>query len=166
LPAAGACYASKLSITDNKINECSHFFLTFRIDPDIVNSKSRGIRKAFFCGSNTSCRQHLRQHYAIYQQCCQEQGLTENHRAVPPQILKEREDAKKPKKQTNLDGIVTKQSRPAEYSRDGILEAVAKLIVCDDQVSEIVIFRKDLAEGVDSRWLSQTKVFLETVSSP
>lgn len=132
-----------------------------------MNSKSKGLRKAFFCGSNTSCRQHLRQHYAIYQQRCKEQGLTENYRAVPPQILKEREEAKKPKKkQTNLDGIVIKESRPAEFTRDGILEAVAKLIACDDQVSRIVILREYFAEGVDSRWLSQIKICLETASSP
>lgn len=130
-----------------------------------MNSKSKGVRKAFFCGSNTSCRQHLRQHYGIYQQRCKEQGLTENYRAVPPQILKEREEAKKTKKQTTLDGIVFKESRPAEFTRDGILESVAKLIACDDQVSRIVMLCEDFAEGVDSRWLSQIKVFLGTVSS-
>ena len=105
-----------------------------RTDPDIV--KSKGLRKAFFSGSNTSCRQHIHQHYTIYQQRCQEQELTENYRAVPPQILKEREAAKKPKTQKNLDGIVIKGKRPAEFTREGILEAVAKLIACDDQVSK------------------------------
>jgi hypothetical protein len=84
---------------------------------------------------------------------------------VPPQILKEREEAKKTKKQTTLDGIVFKESRPAEFTRDGILESVAKLIACDDQVSRIVMLCEDFAEGVDSRWLSQIKVFLGTVSS-
>jgi hypothetical protein len=128
--------------------------------------KARGLRKAFFCGSNTSCRQHLRQHYEIYQKRCKEEGIPENYRAVPPHILKEREEAKKPKKQTTLDGIVTKESRPAEFTRDGILDAVAKLIACDDQVSQIVILREEIAEGVDSRWPSQIKVFSETVSSP
>ena len=110
-------------------------FSPLRTDPDIV--KSKGLRKAFFSGSNTSCRQHIRQHYAIYQQRCQEQNLVENYRAVPPQILKEREAAKKPKAQTNLDGIIIKEKRPAEFSREGILEAVAKFITCDDQVSKV-----------------------------
>ena len=107
----------------------------FRIDPDIVNLKLKGLCKAFFCGSNTTCHQHLCQHYAIYQQQCKEQGLTGNYQAVPPQILKEREAMKSPKKQMMLDGIVTKEKHPAEFSQDGILEAVAKLIACDDQVS-------------------------------
>jgi hypothetical protein len=80
--------------------------------------------------------------------------------------LKEREAAKKPKKQTNLDGIVTMEKRPADFSRDGILEAVAKLIACDDQVRQILILREDVSKGVDSRWLLQTKIFLGTVSSP
>lgn len=115
----------------------AHFF-SLRIDPDIV--KLKGLRKAFFSGSNTSCRQHIRQHYAIYQQRCLEQNLTENYRAVPPPILKEREAAKKPKTQTNLDGIVIKETRPAEFSREGILEAVAKLITCDDQVSKVFLY--------------------------
>jgi hypothetical protein len=128
--------------------------------------KSRGLRKAFFCGSNTSCRQHIRQHYTIYQQRCSEQSLTENHRAIPPYILREREEAKKPKKkQTNLDAIVVKEKRATDFSREGILEAVAKLIACDDQVNQIVILREDFAEGVSSRWLSQIKVFLGTVLS-
>jgi hypothetical protein len=110
-------------------------FFPFRTDPDIV--KSKGLRKAFFSGSNTSCRQHIRQHYTIYQQRCREQDIAENYRAVPPQILKEREAAKKPKTQTNLDDIVIKETRPAEFSRERILEAVAKLIACDDQVSKV-----------------------------
>jgi hypothetical protein len=127
--------------------------------------KSKGLRKAFFVGSNTSCRQHIRQHYAIYEQRCREQGLTENYRAVPPQILKEREAMKKPKKQTNLDGVVIK-SRPADFSRDRILEAVAKLIACDDQVCQFLLLRENVDKGADSRWLLQTKVFLGIVLSP
>jgi hypothetical protein len=71
-----------------------------------------------------------------------------------------------PKKQTKLDNMVIKEKRPAEFSREGILEAVAKLIACDDQVSRILILREDVAKGVDSRWLLQTRVFLGIVSSP
>ena len=108
--------------------------MKFRIDPEILNSKSKGLRKAFFCGSNTSCRQHIRQHYPIYQQRCTEQGLQENYRAVPPYILKEREEAKKPRKQLKLDGVF-KGKWPTEFSQEGILESVAKFVACDDQVS-------------------------------
>jgi hypothetical protein len=111
--------------------------MKFRKDPDIANSKSKGLRKAFFCGSNTTCRQHIRQHYAIYQQRCSKQRIAENYRAVPPQILREREAAKQPNKQTKLDGMFSEEKRlaPAEFSQEGILEAVAKFVACDDQVS-------------------------------
>jgi hypothetical protein len=120
-----------------------------RIDPNVV--KTKGLRKAFFCGSNTSCRQHIRQHYTTYQERCKEQGINENYRAVPPQILREREAAKKPKKQTNLDDVVIKEKRPAEFSRDKILEAVAKLITCDDQVSQNLILGD--SEDVLKEWI-------------
>jgi hypothetical protein len=81
----------------------------FRIDPDILNSKLKGLHKAFFCGSNTTCHQHICQHYAIYQEQCHKQGLAENYRAVPPHILKEREAAKKPDKQVKLDSLLSEQ---------------------------------------------------------
>jgi hypothetical protein len=114
-----------------------------------MNAKSMGLRKAFSCGSSTSCSQHIRQHYGIYQKwCCLEQGLIENYQAIPPQILREREAAKMPKKQTKLDDMVIKEKRLAEFSREGILEAVAKLIACNDQVSQILILHEDVAKGV------------------
>jgi hypothetical protein len=112
--------------------ELKTYYFFLRIDPNIV--KAKGVRKAFFSGSNTSCRQHIRQHYTIYQQRCREEGLTENYQAVPPQIIKERELSKSPKKQTTLNDIVIKEKRQAEFSQEGILEVVAKLITCDDQV--------------------------------
>jgi len=49
--------------------------------------------------------------------------------------LKEREEAKKPSKQLKLDGVF-KGKRPTEFSQEGILEAVAKFVACDDQVSQ------------------------------
>ena len=113
LQVTGACCANKLNIADNKRIKYSHVF--FRINPNIVNSKSKGIHKALFCGSNTSCRQHLHQHYTVYQQWCHEQGIMENYWAVPPHILKEREDAKKPKRQTKLDEVVVKEKRPVDF---------------------------------------------------
>jgi hypothetical protein len=54
------------------------------------------------------------------------------------------------KKQTNLDDIVVKE-RQADFSRDRILDAVAKLIACDDQVGPILILRmRRCSKGVDS----------------
>ena len=104
----------------------THFFL-LRIDPNIM--KMKGLHKAFFSGSNTSCRQNIHQHYVIYQQHCRKQGVAENYHAVPPQIMREWELSKSPtKKQPDLNDIVIKEKRPAEFSQEGILEVVVKLI--------------------------------------
>jgi threonine dehydratase len=39
------------------------------------------------------------------------------------------------KTQTTLDGVVAKVDGPVEFTRDGLRDAVTKLVVCDDQVS-------------------------------
>jgi hypothetical protein len=39
-------------------------------------------------------------------------------------------------KQKKLDAVVITGERAKEFSRDGILEAVAKFVACDDQVSD------------------------------
>jgi hypothetical protein len=36
--------------------------------------------------------------------------------------------------QTKLDGVFEKQKMPSEFSREGVLEAVAHFVACDDQV--------------------------------
>ena len=56
-----------------------------------------------------------------------------NHRAIPPQVLKEEKATEQ--KQLTLDGIVTTVMRPTEFSREALLDAVAKFVACDDQVS-------------------------------
>ena len=58
-----------------------------------------------------------------------------NHRAIPPQVLKEMETSKKvKKKQSTLEGVAV-VSRPTQFTRDGLLDAVAKFVACDNQVS-------------------------------
>jgi hypothetical protein len=59
-----------------------------------------------------------------------------NQRAIPAPIWKEMAAAKSPKKQTSLDEHVSKSIvRPTEFNRNNVLDAVAKFIACDDQVS-------------------------------
>ncbi|KAI0278182.1 hypothetical protein BC826DRAFT_874247, partial [Russula brevipes] len=53
--------------------------------------KKSGPRKAFHTGGNSSCRQHLRQHYEIYQNRCKEANILEHHWAVPRTIWRERQ---------------------------------------------------------------------------
>jgi hypothetical protein len=49
-------------------------------------------------------------------------------------LRKMTESAKpKKKKQLTLDGIVVTGPRPTVFTRDGLLDAVAKFVACDDQ---------------------------------
>ncbi|KAH9166871.1 hypothetical protein EDB89DRAFT_1910346 [Lactarius sanguifluus] len=36
------------------------------------------LQKSFFTGSNSTCRQHIRQHYEMYSQQCKENGIMES----------------------------------------------------------------------------------------
>ena len=88
----------------------------------------------FHVGGNSSCRQHLRQHWDLYEKACEEKNIPVNHWAVPRGVWRERKAQKV--------GIPTEQSMigfekmtgPREFTREGVLEAVAKLITTDDQV--------------------------------
>ncbi|KIJ89855.1 hypothetical protein K443DRAFT_36633, partial [Laccaria amethystina LaAM-08-1] len=60
--------------------------------------KKSGMRKAFHTGSNSSCRQHIRQHYAIYQERCKAANILEHHWAIPRIIWKKMEDERMGKK--------------------------------------------------------------------
>lgn len=98
--------------------------------------KTKGLRKTFFTGSNSTCRQHIRQHFEVYKQRCEAEGIQMSQRAIPPPILKEMAAAKSPKKQSTLNKhLMSGVVRPSEFNRDAVLDAVVKFIVCDDQVS-------------------------------
>ena len=93
-------------------------------------------QKVFHIGSNSSCWQHIHRHYAVYQEHCAEQGLTEHHHAIPRTIVRARNQTKKEEKegQQTLNGTFQKVSKPSEFLWDTILKAVAVFVVCDDQV--------------------------------
>lgn len=106
-----------------------------REDPAFV--KENSIRRAFFKGHNSTCRTHICMHWAIYKAKCEEAGIAFNHRCIPWPIWREMQAQKlgeKGKKQSTLDGAVQKVSIQQEFTKPGILEAIAKLIACDDQV--------------------------------
>ena len=139
----------------------THFFL-LRIDPNII--KMKGLRKAFFSGSNTSCRQHIHQHNVIYQQHCREQGVAENCQAVPPQIMREWELSKSPtKKKTDLNDIVIKEKQPAEFWRNFGGCGEVDNMWGSGEIN--LVLHRDVVEGVDSYscWFLQTRVSLGTV---
>jgi hypothetical protein len=94
-----------------------------------------GKRAAFFTGGNSTCRAHIRSHYQIYKQRCKDNDIPENHHAIPRDIWKEMQAAKmKGKKQVKIDDILGKSTAPQEFTREGILHAVAQFVACDDQV--------------------------------
>ena len=96
-----------------------------------------GLRKAFHVGGNSSCRQHLRQHWELYKNKCEEKNIPINHWAIPRAVLKNMEadklDAENAEMAQSKLGF-KKVTVPREFTREGILEAVVKLIATDDQV--------------------------------
>jgi hypothetical protein len=62
-----------------------------------------------------------------------------NQRAIPTSIWRDMEASKSPKKQTKLDEHINKSVvQPSEFKREVVIDAVAKFVACDDQVSLLV----------------------------
>jgi hypothetical protein len=110
--------------------------LRCRNDENFV--KTNGLRKAFHKGGNSSCRQHIRQHYELYKTKCEKANIPMNHWAIPRPIWKAMEESKAEKA-----GQLTTQQQlqfqsvtgPREFTRAAVLHAVTKLIATNDQVS-------------------------------
>jgi hypothetical protein len=90
------------------------------------------LKACFMRGSNSTCRSHVaisRGHFEVYKTRCEA--------AVPPIIMNFRcipQELKGKSKQTAIN--FPKAAKPgADFTRGAILDAVAKLIACDDQVS-------------------------------
>ncbi len=114
----------------------------FRNDEAFV--KRHRVQRAFYKGGNSSCHTHIRHHYEIYKAECEKAGVPINHWAIPCEIWKDLEEQKeegKLEKRTKKKGqqMLGFQSvtGPREFMRDGILHAVANLIVTNNQVSTI-----------------------------
>jgi hypothetical protein len=88
-----------------------------------------------FKGGNSSCRQHIRQHYEIYKKKCQEAKIPMNHWAIPRDIWQKEKELETPAKdrQKQLDFQVV--TGPREFTRSGTLQAVTTLIASNNQVS-------------------------------
>ncbi|KIK76499.1 hypothetical protein PAXRUDRAFT_62771, partial [Paxillus rubicundulus Ve08.2h10] len=52
-------------------------------------------QKAFHVESNLSCCQHIWSHYDLYRAHCAAKKVPENHYAVPQEMLKAKQEAKK-----------------------------------------------------------------------
>ena len=89
-------------------------------------------------GGNSSCRLHVRVHYNLYKEKCQTTEIPVHHHAIPWDIWRNivvKKEGKKIQVQQTLDMSLTKIIGPKEFTRDGILHAVAQHVVCDDQMS-------------------------------
>lgn len=94
----------------------------------------RTLRACFLRGSNTTCRGHIASHhFEEYEKRCNAATpkLELNFRCVPEEVKRMRQQ--KVKAQKTLGFPVVKA--PKEFTRETILEAVARHIACDDQVS-------------------------------
>ena len=49
--------------------------------------KTHGIRKAFFKGSNSTCRVHIRSHFEVYQAQCKEQDIDVYFRVMMSKLM-------------------------------------------------------------------------------
>ena len=104
-------------------------------DKELIKKHSK--RKALVAGSNSTCRYHIRQHYEVYQERCEAAGVPEHHWAIPRNIMgaTNLKAEKGGIGQKTLDTVFKKVTMPAGFTREGIREALAKFVVCDDQVS-------------------------------
>jgi len=122
---------------------------------DMKFIKLNGTRKAFHMGGNSSCRQHIRQHYALYKERCEKANIPVNHWAIPRSIWNIMEEEKEAaakgwmmKKQQQQQLNFKTVTGPREFMREGTLQAVAKLIATNNQVS--------LSFHITDAWLRHT----------
>jgi len=126
----GAIPASKSFIT---VGKDAYLLLISRDDERFV--KLHGKRKAFHKGGNSSGRMHIRQHYELYKEKCEKEGIAINHWAIPREIWNVMEEEKEAEKRGRLTKKKEQQTLsfktvtgPREFTRAGVLHAVANLI--------------------------------------
>lgn len=94
----------------------------------------RTMRACLFLGSNTTCRGHIASHhFEEYEKRCKAATppIPLNHRCIPEAVKKARRVANKTRQ---LTLSFPSMKMPTEFTREGIMEAVARHIACDDQV--------------------------------
>jgi hypothetical protein len=101
-----------------------------RGDPSIV--EAGGLRKCFLTGGNSTLCQHCRQHYEIYKLKCEDANIPLNHHTVPPKVAQM--ERRREGTQTMLDDKLVNWGTDT-FTRDGLLQAVAQFVACDNQVS-------------------------------
>jgi len=130
----------KFKVADNKIEtEIGRWCTICKGDDTFV--KANGKRKAFHKGGNSSCRAHIRQHYTVYKQRCEDRNIPMSHWAIPRNVWQVMEEEKEAEKQGRLTKKQQQQqltfetvTGPSEFTRAGVLNAVTKLIAANNEV--------------------------------
>ncbi|KAJ7615255.1 hypothetical protein DFH06DRAFT_125311 [Mycena polygramma] len=94
----------------------------------------RSFKEAFFTGSVSSQRAHIRRnidHYEVYHRLCEKNKIPEHHAAIP-------DDTKGIEKQGTLDGFATQTPRIPAFTREGLLDYICELIVTEDGAFRLV----------------------------
>jgi len=114
---------------------------TIRANKGVIKG---GEKKAFFTGGNSSCQAHICQHYEIYNAQYKDGNILENHHPLPWQLYQMKVDRAKGGTQQTLDRALEKSVDVKLYMHDGVTHTVAQFIMCDDQMSAIVILCIDV----------------------
>ena len=102
--------------------------------------RTKGIQRTFIRGSNTTHRVHARSHWEIYEKGCKLKGIQTSWRAMPPDVLKVFKGEKSSGKQKKLDFKVV--APPPKFMREALLQVVMVFIVCNDQVSKWIVYKR------------------------
>ena len=130
-----------------------------------ARNDTKKLRKAFLVGSNSTCRQHIRQHYQYYSEKCKEEGIPESEHCVPRTVLEARKKAaakgRKTTVQSKLDGMLAFVKKPKEFTREGILKAVTMFIMGGDYVGDVTVTNhmKGRADGLQAFELANKPEF-------
>lgn len=109
---------------------------------DDISKKQRPrhtLRECFLAGSNTSCRNHIRSyHYEEYKARCAAAlpPITMNQRCIPADVVSAEAAGKKTKGKKGVQQTLGFR-KAKEFTWEEVLDAVAKHIACNNQVSKV-----------------------------
>lgn len=115
------------------------------------NRAAKKGNRAFYLGANSMLRQHLRRHWDEYEKRCVAKGCPTDEHAMPPKVIAEKRRLEaemavvargEDKDAGTLDVHFPKQRGPREFSKESLLDSVAKYITCCDEVRSSIVFCK------------------------
>ena len=99
----------------------------------------RTLRQCFLKGGNSTCCMHIASnHFEEYERLCKAMKVKVNHRCIPEALGLARKAKGKGKEKASTQSKL-EFGKAVEFTREGILEAVAKFIACDNQVRQCLM---------------------------